>query len=462
VLVGQLAAADQSVFLDLSLDVRVLAFTAALGLLTATLFGTSPAWHMTRVGPHEALTWHGRTTTAFRISTVSVLVVVQVALSLILVVAAGLFLRSFASLTGRPVGFDRDRILLAKIESPTRAADPDARLALYERIRLAAAGVPGVESATISAMTPVNGQLWMFFLEMPDAPPLPEADRVVSANLVGADYFETFGTRLLAGRGFTSRDSRTSPGVAIVNRAFVAKYLGGQPPVGVRIRQGGYPGRPATDREIVGWVDDAVYRTMRDAGVPTVYLPIAQRPQPPPVITLSVRTAARAGATARLGERIAEAVSGVDADALLTVGLLDDQLRNSIVQERLVATLSGFFGGLALLLAGLGLYGVTSYGVTRRRMEIGIRMALGARPGGVVGLVLGRIARLVVLGGALGAGVTLWASKFVAALLYGLEPRDPLTLVGALLLLIATGTVAGWLPARRASRIDPARVLRES
>jgi ABC-type antimicrobial peptide transport system permease subunit len=195
-----------------------------------------------------------------------------------------------------------------------------------------------------------------------------------------------------------------------------------------------------------------------------MYIPLAQyndsRFPAPASVSISVRSAS--GSPAPLTRSIAAAVASVNPDMALTFRPLADQVDASLTQERLVAILAGFFGALALLLAGLGLYGVTSYAVSRRRIEIGIRMALGAAPGGVVRLVLSRVTLLVAIGVALGAGVSVWASQFVATLLYGLEPRDPATLIGSAVVLAAVGGLAGWLPARRASRIDPAEVLRDS
>jgi ABC-type antimicrobial peptide transport system permease subunit len=190
-----------------------------------------------------------------------------------------------------------------------------------------------------------------------------------------------------------------------------------------------------------------------------MYLPYKQRQEPPSYMSVSVRAAS--GSPALLTRPVAAALTGVRGDLAITFRPLADQVNGALVQERIVAWLSGFFGALALLLAGLGLYGVTSYAVSRRRTEIGIRMALGAAPGGVVSLVLRRVAILVGLGTIVGAAVSLWASSFVSTLLYGLQPRDPLTLVAAMLVLATIGAMAGWLPARRASRIDPASVLRD-
>ena len=224
---------------------------------------------------------------------------------------------------------------------------------------------------------------------------------------------------------------------------------------------------------IVGVVEDAVYQSLREPIRPTMYQPLVQYDTSRnPIVTVSigVRSAfatasadkPAGGSPAALSRSIAAAIANVDRDVAFNFRPLADQVNASLVQERLVAILSGIFGGLALLLAALGLYGVTWYAVSRRRGEIGIRMALGAAPAGIVRLVLARIAVLVAVGVAVGAGVSIWAAKFVATLLYGLEPRDPATLAGAAATLAFIGVLAAWLPAYRASRIDPAEVLRES
>jgi ABC-type antimicrobial peptide transport system permease subunit len=192
-----------------------------------------------------------------------------------------------------------------------------------------------------------------------------------------------------------------------------------------------------------------------------VYVPLAQRDFGPPATEINIGVRSSAGSSVQLAHSVAAALTAVDRNLTFSFRPLTDQVDASLRQERVVAILSGLFGALALLLAGLGLYGVTSYAVTRRRTEIGIRMALGAEPAGVIRLVLSRVSVLIGLGVTVGAGVSLWASKFVATLLYGLEPRDPATLVGAAAILGAVGAFAGWLPAWRASRMDPAEVLRE-
>jgi putative ABC transport system permease protein len=458
-LVRQLSTATNTVFLDLSIDWRVLAFTAGAAMATALLFGTAPAWRGARVEPNEALKEQGRGVHGdARLGLGNVLVVLQVALSLVLIVAAGLFVRTFTQLAGRSLGFDKDRVLVVSTQLRNRDLDPADRPAMFERLRHAAMTVPGAESAALSEVTPVGGNTWQFLIEIP-GPEMKESDRVVHVNIISPDFFRTFGTRMLAGRDFTDADKAGTPPVLIVNETFARKYFAGTNPIGRHVKQTGFPGRPSVTREVVGYVEDAVYRNLRQTIPPTMYIPTTQRETPSPLISISVRSAS--GSPALLTRSVAAALQQVTPDLTLTFRTVSEQVRNSLTQERMIAMLSGFFGALALLLAAIGLYGITSYAVARRRTEIGIRMALGAAPGGVVRLVLARVAWLVACGVVAGAAVTYYASTFVATLLFGLTPRDPATLVAAALILGSIGALAGWIPAFRASRIDPARVLRE-
>jgi hypothetical protein len=281
----------------------------------------------------------------------------------------------------------------------------------------------------------------------------------VHVNAVSAAYFATYGTAILAGRDFLPQDTATAPYVILVNETFAKKYFGGASPIGRSIRNDPSPGENPPRMHIVGLVRDAVYESLRDAIPPTIYRHVPQTEKPGPSITIAVRAAS--GSPALLTRSVADALGRVDRDVTLSFRPYKETVREATVQERVIAMLSAFFGGLALLLAGLGLYGVMSYAVSRRRTEIGIRMALGAGPAGAVRLVLGRVALLVGLGVAAGAALSLWAAKYVSTLLFGLHPRDPATLLTAALVLAAIGGLAGYLPARRAARIDPARVLRE-
>ena len=459
-LVRQLSTSTNTVFLDIGVDWRVLGFTALIAVATALLFGTAPAFRASATTPNEALKEHGRSVAGERrFGLGNLLVVIQVALSLLLIVAAGLFIRTFTSLSNLQLGFDSNPILVASVNAAR--AVPEERAALYERLRQAAAEVPGVASAAASAVTPVSGSTWQYAIERVDDRPIANTyeDRGVFVNLVSPGWFQTFGTQFLGGRDFNNRDTKTAPHVVIVNEAFARKFTNGSNPIGHHVRQPDYPDRPAFDQEIVGYVQDAVYRSLRVAVPPTMYVPIAQQAEAPSGISISVR--AGSGSPALLTRSVAAALSAVHPNITLTFRPLAEQVNSSLIQERMIAMMSGFFGALALLLAGLGLYGITSYAVSRRRTELGIRMALGAGPTGVVRLVLQRVAILVGAGVIAGTIVSWLLARFVATLLYGLQPRDPATLAGAALVLVVIGALAGWIPARRASHIDPARVLRE-
>jgi putative ABC transport system permease protein len=459
-LVRQLSTATSNVHLEMTLDWRILGFTAAIAIGTALLFGTVPALRATRMQPNDAIKEHGRGVPGQgRFALGNILVVVQVALSLLLVIAAGLFIRTFSSLAHVDLGFDRERVLVTSINLQPMQLEPEPRSGLVKRLHEVVKSAPGVQHAAVSAVTPMSGSTWNYRLELLDGKPIELADRGVFVNLVSPEWFKTYGTRMIAGRDFTPEDRQGSQHVIIVNEAFARKFTGGQNPIGRRVREPARPSSPNPEREIVGYVADAFYRSLREPVPPTMYLPLAQHPTVPSLVSISVRAAG--GAPAALTRTLARTMTDVNPRVAITFRPLADQVDATLTQERLVAMLSAFFGGLALLLAGLGLYGVTSYAVSRRRTEIGIRMALGAAPGGVVRMVLGRVAMLVGLGVALGTGAGLWASRFVAALLYGLEPRDPFTIAGAAVILAAIGALAGLIPALRASRIDPARVLRE-
>ena len=463
-LVRQLSTPTSQVFLDLSLDWRVLGFTTAAAVATALLFGTVPALRASRVEPNEALKDQGRSIGAGRHAGLGhSLVIGQVALSVVLVVAAGLFTRTFSTLASRDLGFDREPVLIVGVNAQRSGSPLNQRLELFERVRHAAAGVPGVSYAGVSVVTPVSGSTWNNLIEIVGGPALSERERITNINYVTPDWFATYGTRILAGRDVSDRDRQGSPAVALVNKAFARKFLGGGSPMGRVVRQEGRPGREQPPIEVVGLVEDAVYRSLREPVPPTMYLPVAQADVEEgggaaSSVSLSVRSAG--GSPASLVRPVLAAVTGVDRNLSLTVRTLAEQVNASLTQERLLAMLSGFFGALALLLAGIGLYGVTSYGVTRRRTEIGIRMALGAEPGSVVRMVLRQVAMLVGTGVLTGGVASLWATRYASSLLYGLQPRDPVTLATSAAVLIAVGALAGWLPARRAARIDPARVLR--
>jgi predicted permease len=466
-LVAQLSTWASAAVLDLSPDWRVLGVTAVVAVATAVLFGTAPAYRSVRAPAIDALKRQpGRGAGDGALGLGGGLVIVQVALSLLLVVGAGLFLRSFVSLAYRDLGFDRNRVLVVVVDARRSPVPSAERAALYERVREAATAVHGVESAATSLATPLGSAGVRFTPDMtvPGNAVFAGQNVRILTTPVSPDWFRTFGTRVLAGRDFNAADRAGSPDVAIVNEAFARRYFGGAVPLGQRLVEVTGP----TDRrplEIVGVVEDAAFVTVRDAVEPTIYKPLAQRLDEAlmtsqPSISVSVR-AAPGVPPASLTGSLAAAIGGVDRDLALTFQTVTEQLSIFYIRERLLAILSGFFGFLALLLAAMGLYGATTYSVSQRRMELGIRMALGATPGGVIRLVLGRVAILVSLGVMAGSALSFWVAHYVSTLLYGLHPRDPMTIATAAATLALCAGVAGWLPARCAARTDPAAVLRE-
>jgi len=404
----------------------------------------------------DAIKEQGRGGDTGKMSVAGVLVVAQVALSVVLVVGAALFVRTFEKLARLDLGFDPSRVLTVTMNAERAPLDPSRRMAIFERAREAVQALPGVQSAALSFVTPVSGHAWGNRVEVSGSVALTDAQRSTLRNQISPEFFETFSQRLLAGRVFTDRDRDGASPVAIVNEAFARRFLNGASPIGHTVHRVLSRADEPT-LEIVGVVGDAVYRRLRDPIPPTLYTPTAQSNTDLPTTEFILNVRAASGSRALLTRSVADAIGGVNRDLALTFRPLSDQVSAALTQERIVAMLSGFFGALALLLAGLGLYGVTSYAVTRRRAEIGIRMALGAAPAGVVRLVLSRVSLLVGIGVLVGTGVSLWASTFVATLLFDLEPRDPATLAGSAALLAAIGAIAGWVPAYRASRIDPRR-----
>ena len=308
-------------------------------------------------------------------------------------------------------------------------------------------------------MTPVSGLSLQNQIAVADAPRRPDGERGTFVNHVSPEWFRTLGIPLVAGRDFSSADGPAARTVAIVNEAFARKFLDGASPLDRTIT--GLP-VPGPGIVIVGVAKNAVYNSLRDAVPPTVFLPFAQSREVMAFASMSLSIRSSDGSPTSLIRSVTAALNGVNPDLTWTFRPLADQINASLTQERMSAMLSGFFGGLALLLAGLGLYGVTAYSVSRRRSEIGLRIALGASRANVIRLVVSRVALLVSIGAAAGIAASLWLSRFIATLLYGLEPRDPMTLLGAVVVLMAVGLGAGALPATRAARIDPAAVLRES
>jgi hypothetical protein len=275
-------------------------------------------------------------------------------------------------------------------------------------------------------------------------------------NAIGPGWFATYGMRILAGRDLNRLDTKGAPPVGVVNEMFVRRFLGDTPPIGARVTIGTPP--RAEVFEVVGVVNDAVYRSARRGVVPTLYHPLEQAGGLGRSfsVTLNVPGDRRALTTG-----LHEVLRHADPALAFSVRSYSDRIGAAIAQERLVAMLAGFFGALALVLAGIGLFGVTSYAINRRTRELAMRMALGADAGQVVRLILRSVARLVACGAAIGVAISLWASRFITALLFGVQARDPVTLLAAVVILTTVALFAGWLPARRAAKLDPNIVLRQ-
>ncbi len=446
----------EAVVLDLSPDWRVLAFTGGVAVLTALLFGLAPAVGVARLEPNEALKEHSRGVIGDRrFGLRNTLVVGQVALSLVLVLGGALFLRTFTSLTTAALGFDPKPMMVLDVNASR--VPPTATQARFDGLLEAVRAVPGVAAAALSEITPASGSGWNTLI---DPPPggraLPNKRRLSWVNAVSPAWFTTYSMHVLAGRDVDPRDVTGAPPVAIVNEEFARRFLAGHPVLGAEVRA--EQGPTTHSYTVVGLVNDSVYKSPRAGFEPVIYFPVAQKTSPKS-LTLAVRVAG--GSPAGLAASVGRAVARALPEAGFTEHLMTDQLGAAVQQERLIAMLAGFFGGLALLLAALGLYGVTSYSVNRRRAEIGIRLALGADRGGVLRMVIGRVVWLVACGVVLGGALSVWASKFIATLLFNVTPRDPLTFAVSTTVLFTAALTAGWLPARRAASIDPAHVLRE-
>ena len=445
-LLDRLSTGPASVDLDLTPNWNVLLFTAGVAIATAILFGLAPALQATGFGPSSALKEDARST-ASRSKLLPWLVTVQVALSLVLLVGAGLFVRTVQNLQRFDPGFARDGVLLVDLDGQR----PPWSIELLEEIRR----MPGVASASMSTHTPLSGSTWSEAV-VPAGRPLPNRDNAVLIG-AGPGFFATMRIPVLSGREFTGQDSAASTAVAVVNERYAQRHFPGVNPVGRHLtaRLSGEP----RDLEIVGLVKNTNTRSLRLASPSIVYLAYAQLPgnRGDRSATLEIRTAGRLG---DVTPSLRQALQSRFPDAAVIVWALSAQVDASFVQERMMATLAGGFGLLALGLASVGIYGLLSYGVARRTREIGIHMALGAQRKRVITLVLKGARRSLLIGLAVGLPAALGASRWVESMLFGLKPTDPLAIVAAVALLAGVAHIAAYVPALRASRVDPMVALR--
>jgi predicted permease len=449
-----------SVTLDLSLDARLLAFSAIVCAVTVLLFGLAPAWRSTKVDPQSAMKSGGRGTieghSRFRFG--KALVVAQTALALVLVVGAALLVTTFRKITTAPMGFDPDGVLFARVSfGGTSIAPPNRSQALAE-IRRRIAQVPGVQVVSAAELTPVGGSSWNDVVMIEGGENSPNVrDRLSWFNQVDSGYFAAMKTRLVAGRDFGPDDTPTSPRVAVVNEAMAKQFFKDASPIG-RVFYTEDMGRRGDRVTIIGVVENSRYRSIREEAPPIIYTTYLQEPAATRGGNLLVIRAASIPAAI---EGIKSITRSFDPRLGLSFTRFSDQVARAVRTERMLAILSGVFGALALALAMIGLYGVMAYTVARRRVEIGIRVALGAGRGRVVRMILGDVGVLVGTGIVTGGAAALASVRLLGSLLYGVEPRDPVLMLGAALGLVGVAMLAGAIPARRAAALQPLEALRE-
>ena len=439
--------------LDMSTDWRMLAFTAAVATLACVLFGLAPALRSSQTDPGAAIKSGGRSLTAGheRFSFQRFLVVVQISVSLVLVVGALLFVGSFRNLMTLNPGFREKGILLAFFDV-SRMQLPEGEIKRFQQQLIdEVRSIPQVQEAASTTNTIVGGGMWSHTIR------IAGAEGSSRFTWVSPSYLRTLDIPLLSGRDFTNNDTEASPRVAIVNQTFVHRFLGSADPIGKTLRTSPEPNYPATDYQIIGVSKDTKYFDLRSDTPPMTYAPAAQFPAAGPELSLYIRSSAPLG---NLSSAIQRRLAKSHPEMTMEFRVFQKQIEDGLVRERLMAALSGFFGALAALLATIGIYGVIAYVVARRRNEIGIRMALGSTRPQVIGLVMKETAVLVAVGLGIGLVGSLALARFAASLLFGLQARDPLTLFAAALLLAAVAALGSFLPAWRASRVDPMTALR--
>jgi putative ABC transport system permease protein len=442
--------------LDLAFDWRMFAFTATLAGGACLLFGLAPALRATRSSPGVAMKAGGRTSTDARerFGLRRALVVLQVALSLVLVVGALLFVRSLHNLLTQPLGFRDAGLVIAQLDAGHAGLKPEARTTMYRQIIERVRAIPGVDDTSDASSVPLSDSFWNETILI-DGQRQPDA---IFFNRIGSRYFAAMDIGVVSGRTFNEHDAPATPLVAIVNESFVAKYLANRNPLGQMFQIEESPGTPRPFYQIVGVVKDTKYDDLRDPFAPIIFIPSSQSAKPGGGINLLVRSSLPA---AEVMTAVTRAVGAINPSISITFDTMRAQIDRGLLRERLMAWLSGLFGALAALIATIGLYGVMSYMVARRRTEIGIRMALGADRPAVIKLITGEAGLLVGIGIIVGALLAIGAARAAHALLFGLQPWDPTTLAMAAVGLGAVAAIASWLPAHRASRLDPTTALRE-
>ena len=441
---------------------RMLAFAAGLTLLTGLLFGLAPAWQATRTSLTDALRAGGRTATegmgAFR----SLLAAAEIAVAVLLAAGAGLLLRTLVSLDRVETGIRTDHVLTAQLSlSGARYAKPASTLPFYQAVLREVAALPGVRSAAFSTTLPTQGWDIGMSAELVDRPAAdPSKERSVHYQLVSPRYFETLGIPVIRGRGFTAQDTTDSAPVCVVNEEFVRQYMEGREPVGMRarIQSMGEIGPVPVVREIVGVIRQVEVdgpQEMRKS--PEAYIPLAQNPWFWGV--LSVRTA---GDPVAMTRAVKEAIARVDrSEAVGRMATMEEIVGDAVAQPKFRAELVGWFAGLALVLAGVGIFGVLAFSVSQRMREFGIRSALGAKGGDLVGMVVMGGLRITAIGVAAGLAAAVALTRSLGSLLFSVKPVDGATFIVTAAVLGMVALAACAAPAVRAARVDPAVALRQ-
>lgn len=446
--------------LHLNPDTRVMAFNAAISLLTGILFGIVPAHQATRptVTPSLGSQSRNQGGSRPRQRLSKVLVSSQMAISLLLMIIAGLLVNSVRRMHDIDAGFDREGVLLIEVHS-VQPSNTSQLFTLTEQLRERIAALPGVRSSSCSWLPlfdPFTDLSAPLFID--GYAPRAGETLIARYNSVSPGYFETVGMKLTAGRGFVAQDRENSPPVVVVNESFVKAYFPGENPLGKFIAIAVGPKSGWQPRTVIGVTRDAKYNDLRRETKPLFYTPFSQMPRE--VQSIEVRSA-NATDPLLLGSSVREVVAKIAPQWVVdSVRTVAQQVDRPIATERLIARLSAAFGLLALLLAGVGLYGVLSYAVARRTGEIGVRMALGASRGDVLWLILKECLGLAFAGVGCGLFLAVAATRLLSRLLYGLKVTDPLTIAIATVALVSVAILAGYFPARRASRMDPLVALR--
>ena len=458
VLVASMSTEQAPLFVALRTDWRVLGFTSALAIFTCVLFGLAPALRATSVSPGLALKEGGRGATQgrSRFGLRRILVVSQIALSLMLLVGALLFAQSLKNLATLDPGFRRDGILVVDIDFTARHLPTEARRAFSDELLRRVRGIAGVDAAATAAIVPLSGDGIGHDILVGASGDAPDDVPVAAFNYVSPGYFETLQTPFLVGHDFDEHDRLGSPNVAIVNQAFADKFAQGKNPLDFKFRVRRLM-KTSAPYQIIGVVKDTKYTDLRENREIIVYSPRAQNEEAGSDAQILLRSSAP---LAGILSAVKGTANEADPDADITFYNLHRMIDNGLLRDRLMARLSGFFGVLAGLLAVIGLYGVISYMVARRRNEIGIRMSLGADGRSIVALVLRECVLLLSIGLACGVALALAASRAATSLLFGLKPDDPATFGMATVILAAIALAASYLPALRASKLDPLEALR--